>query len=192
MTKIQDVAKSSNLLGLTLCGLLEDIEKLKEGHAALLERIADLEADNVALRAHISTAGTTGAKEDDEPQPFPTKRSLLNSPHCQSGSIHRFLLGVDVEKDTLLLSPHGQGGTSLLAVYSKWADSLFLGPHMRLANIQAFGRAITKCGLFLRTKNANGMNLHLLPDWRERLDVYRQSIEEYDANKAKMFNKSAP
>lgn len=172
--------------------LISAVESMEEEILRLRSDVKSLNAAVAALQV-----GSGGAREDrhedeDGPPPFPTSHSIYHSPHRMSGSIHRFLLGVDVENDTRLLGEAGHGGTSLFMAYSKWADGLSLPEHTKLANIQAFGRAITKSGLFRRTKNAGGMNVHLLSDWRERLEVYRQDIEGYDASKAKMFNKSAP
>jgi hypothetical protein len=153
-----------------------------------------VKALNAAVMAlQVAPGPVRGSRRDDEedgPPPFPTSKSLLNSPHRQKGSIQRFLLGINVDDSTSLLSEEGQPGTSLLKVYAGWALAMGLKEGEGLVNIQAFGRAVTKSGLFRRTKNAGGMNLHLLEDWRERLEVYRKDIEGYDANRAKLANTS--
>lgn len=172
--------------------LLSAFESMQEEVRSLRSEVKALNAAVMALQ--VGTGPVHGSRRDDEddgPPPFPTNKSLLNSPHRKKGSIQRFLLGIDVKGSTSLLSEEGQPGTSLLRTYESWAEASGLKDGEGLGNIQAFGRAVTKSGLFRRTKNAGGMNIHLLEDWKERLEVYRQDIEGYDAQRAKMANTSA-
>ena len=172
-----------------IADFLAAFESMEEEVRSLRSEVKALNAAVMALQ--VAPGPVRGSRRDDEedgPPPFPTSKSLLNSPHRQKGSIQRFLLGVNVKQDTSLLEEEGQPGTSLLGVYLKWVATSGLMYGGGLGNIQAFGRAVSKSGLFRRTKNAGGMNIHLLDDWKERLEVYRQDIEAYDANKAKMAN----